>query len=260
MTTLVNILFRMLSGPFDIPNIAAGRELGNRRLDAIEQQKGERSIFAMRVNDDAADATASLLYALGGVSIRVTRKLKDLSLVALQVEGDDILPCPRASTRSSSAGIAKLARFGDWILVLRHLVFYFEDRRALVWDASAQRELLRLLFLSTDDTREWTTRTRDILERDSLVRNLSYAFRKEQRALAKLESSVNSADEVRQQLLVVRRSRDAAWLRTDQTSIKCHVKPARNCHARKSTPDICRSAPFGAGQNESGAGASPKEA
>jgi hypothetical protein len=43
---------------------------------------------------------------------------------------------------------AGVSSFADWILLLRHLTFYFEDRRTLVWDPSAQRQLLRLLVLA----------------------------------------------------------------------------------------------------------------
>lgn len=203
-TTLVTILFRMLSGPSDIPNIAAGGELGNRRLDAVLMSRTERRLFAIRVNDDAAGATASLTFGLGGVKFKVTRALDTLDLAALEVDGE-ISPHGENEYQDLICRCAKLASFGDWILILRHLVFYFEDRRGLVWDASAQRELLRLLFLPTDDTREWTRNAREILELDSLARNLGYAFRKEERALAKVESSVGSADEIRQQLKILER-------------------------------------------------------
>ncbi len=202
-TTLVTILFRMLSGPADIPNIATGRELGNRKLDAAPLLRDERRLFAMRVNDDAKDAVATLQFTLGSTTFDLTRSLADLQLLELAVDG---VPHDNASETAYQDLVcegARLASFGDWILILRHLVFYFEDRRELVWDPTAQRELLRLLFLSVEDTRRWTSSSREILAKDSLYRNLGYAFRKSERTLTKVERKVGTADEIRQQLEIL---------------------------------------------------------
>jgi len=202
-TTLVTILFRMLSGPVDISNIASGRELGNRRLDATPLLRTDRRVFAMRVNDDAVEATASLSFILGSTVFEVRRALSDLRVLELIVDGIAYEDVTESDFQDLVCNRARVASFGDWILILRHLVFYFEDRRELVWDPTAQRELLRLLFLSIDDTIEWTSKSREILERDSLVRNLGYAFRKSERTLSRVERKVGSADEVRQQIEIL---------------------------------------------------------
>ncbi len=70
----------------------------------------------------------------------------------------------------------------------------------MVWDATAQRQILRLLFLPIDQASKWTFFTRQIGELDSAVRNLHFGLTREERALAKTERFVGTEDEVRQQL------------------------------------------------------------
>jgi hypothetical protein len=198
-TTLVTILYRMLTGPTDIPNIDTGGPLGNRRLDTKTIPQAERRIFSSRVMDDAVDAEATLSFSLAETDIRIKRNMKTLDVLTLVV-GDEELEPSQDVFEAIIQSHATLSSFSDWILVLRHLVFYFEDRRALVWDASAQRQLLRLLFLPTDEARRWTLREREILELDSLVRNLQYSLSKEQRYVSRAKRAVGTLDEVRQQL------------------------------------------------------------
>lgn len=198
-TTLVTILYRMLTGPTDIPNIETGGPLGNRRLDTKTIPQADRRIFSSRVMDDAVDAEATLSFSLAETNIRIKRSMKTLDVLTLVV-GDEELEPSQDVFEAIIQSHAALSSFSDWILALRHLVFYFEDRRALVWDASAQRQLLRLLFLPTDEARRWTLREREILELDSLVRNLQYSLSKEQRYVSRAKRSVGTLDEVRQQL------------------------------------------------------------
>lgn len=59
-TTLIKLIYRLIGGPYDIPSLAAGEELGNRRLEATLLPSYERTMFAARVADRAASATATL--------------------------------------------------------------------------------------------------------------------------------------------------------------------------------------------------------
>ena len=177
-STLVMIIYRMLTGPYDIPNISASVTLGNKSTDSARISQTSRKTFALRVNDGATDSVALLEFDLGEARVRVRRSLSDLSLLSVEIDDLSADDLTEQNFQSIICQHARLASFGDWILLLRHLVFYFEDRRSLVWDPSAQRELLRLLFLDIDDTQKWNSKWRAILERDSLVRNLGYAFRR----------------------------------------------------------------------------------
>ena len=198
-TTLVTILYRLLSGTQDIPNLANSGFLGGRSLEVRTRSRAEQRTFADRVADGAKHATATLTMEIGSVEVRIARTLSDLTLQEFSVGGE-----PRETNevefQAELVRLSGLAAFGDWILALRHLVFYFEDRQALIWDTTAQRQLLRLLFLPPDLSSEWTQREREVLELDSLVRNLQYGLNKQTNRLNQVVASLSSADEVRQSL------------------------------------------------------------
>ena len=95
---------------------------------------------------------------------------------------------------------ANLGSFGDFVLMLRFIVFYFEDRRALVWDQTAQRQILRMLFLPPESARTWTEKERAILETDSRMRNLRAVLTREQQSFTQAERRAQSGEPLRDQL------------------------------------------------------------
>ena len=84
--------------------------------------------------------------------------------------------------------------------MLRFIVFYFEDRRALVWDQTAQRQILRMLFLPPESARTWTEKERAILETDSHMRNLRATLTRERGSLTRAERRAQSGEALRNQL------------------------------------------------------------
>jgi hypothetical protein len=204
-TTLVTMLYRMCTGPYDIPKLAGATELGGIKLETKKLPSPERRMFADRVNDDAKWATCTLELVLGHAKILLTRSLADLELLEMRLDGD-----PLSVSEEKFQGLVKeragLNTFGDWILVLRHLTFYFEDRRSLVWDPSAQRQLLRLLFLSSGSSKEWTEAERDIRQRDSDMRNLQNILQKEERRFSQNEEAASSATQIRKELAQLEKS------------------------------------------------------
>lgn len=203
-TTLITLIYRMLTGPYDIPNLNKRGELGGGRIDSSLMQPYERRILANRVVDGASGAHATLTFSIGKHQLVVSRRLDTLALTGLAIDG------AKSDDRYQSAilRIAELGSFGDWILLLRHLTFYFEDRRALIWDASAQRHLLRLLFLPPSQATEWRNKEREILSLDSLVRNIQYSLNKEEKLYAKAEQAATGADEIRQQISLLQKVQD----------------------------------------------------
>jgi AAA domain len=199
-STLVIMLYRLLTGPFDIPGLSGRADLGSISLEPKGVPGAVKSVFAQRVSNGAESATGRLEFNLGQRSVVVERLLSDLSLIRFEVDGAQRATDEQESFQKEIAKLVGVWSFGDWILLLRHMVFYFEDRRALVWDASAQRQLLRFLFLPATTARKWTQDERFILKLDSDARNLSYAIYKEEGALASSESMVISGADVRQEL------------------------------------------------------------
>jgi hypothetical protein len=122
------------------------------------------------------------------------------ALTSFSVDGQDLSKDGEASFQVEISKLVGVWSFGDWILLLRHLVFYFEDRRALVWDRSAQRQILRLLLLSPQVARKWTQDEREILELDSRARNLSASVYREEQELAATEIKIETSADVRAEL------------------------------------------------------------
>ncbi len=203
-TTLITLLYRMLTGPSDIPALSGRGDLGNADLAPTRLPASSRQMFANRVADNAQLATATLKFRIGATQIIVERRLKDLALVSLSIDGNQ-WGLNEDDYQKEMARLVEVWSFGDLILILRHLVFYFEDRRALVWDASAQRQLLRALFLPQATAKKWTERERAILELDSRARNLSATLYREEQALALNEKKVETSENVRAELNTLQR-------------------------------------------------------
>ena len=87
-STLLLMLFRTLTGPTDIPGAVRDGELGSARLEPKGLSRNERRTFAARVSDGALNATATVTIRLGDALIKITRSLRDLTLIEWTV--DDI--------------------------------------------------------------------------------------------------------------------------------------------------------------------------
>ena len=198
-TTFVTLIYRILTGPHDISSLSGQEELGSRRLRAFPLPPTERSFFAQRVADRAENAIARLSVSFGLHTLFIERKLSTLELVRLTLDGRT-LPTDEEGYQVTLVELANLGSFGDFVLMLRFIVFYFEDRRALVWDQTAQRQILRMLFLPPESARAWTKKERTILETDSRMRNLRAALTREQRTLTRAERRAKSGEVLRDQL------------------------------------------------------------
>lgn len=230
-TTLVTILFRMLTGPYDIPGLTGG-ELGNIRLDPKRIPPKRRSLFANRVVDNARNSIARLVFRIGKKLIAIERRLRDLSLAKLSIDSKIIPSNQEEEFQHMILEFVGLSSFADWILLLRHLIFYFEDRRELVWDASAQRQVLRFLFLPPDISKKWTADERKVLTLDSQMRNLSAVLYREERLLAESQQKAEAAPGVLEELRVLEALQEVALakrerLDTDLNDLESERQQAR---------------------------------
>ncbi|WP_414486537.1 hypothetical protein [Stenotrophomonas maltophilia] len=195
-TTMATLLFRMLSGPHDLSLLTLNAtELGGQSLDQIALQPRQKSMFADRVNDRASNAHATLELLLGGRHLKIKRAIKNLSLVEFWLDGE-LLTTKEPVYQETVFKLAGLSSFGDWLMFLRQLVFYFEDRRSLVWDASAQRQVFRMLFLPPSQARDLYTKERNVLKLDSDVRNNHAALGRLQLRVESDESKRSKSQDV----------------------------------------------------------------
>ncbi len=200
-TTLITILYRMLAGAYDLPRATIeAPELGGSSLSTTPLKPKGRALFASRVQDLAVDATATLHLSIAQKRITIRRHLKDLRLLAFHV--DEAKPIDNEDLyQELLPEFSSVSSFGDWLLLLRQMVFYFEDRKELVWDASAQRHIFRTLFLSPQEARVWYRREREILELDSRYRNDNAALTRMKKRIAADEKAVGEEASLRAELI-----------------------------------------------------------
>lgn len=230
-TTLMTMLYRMLAGTQEL-GLPEG-EVGNASLDAFELSAAQRKQFANRVNDGAKDAKCTLTFDLGAATFTVRRKLANLALESWQLGGID-QPLDEQKLRDTVTGAAGLGTFSDWLLVLRTLVFFFEDRRALVWDSGAQRQLLRCLLLTPIQAADWTQQERSILSLDSRLRNLQAAFRKEEKIQRRQATQIENEPGVRDALEVAEQRRQRLISERDTLIERIRVAERNRQQARLS--------------------------
>lgn len=197
-STLVNLLYRMLTGPSDI-SLPEGN-VGTSSLKEVSLGRSARTTFSARVHDGAAQATATLRYSIGDKEFTVERSLADLTLRTFSIDHHPSSTSEDA-LKAAILDTAGVNTFGEWIFLLRTMIFFFEDRRQLVWDPTAQRQLLRCLLLPRDQAHSWTEAERSILEIDTRMRNLNAALSREEFELRRTEKMAQTEPEVREQLV-----------------------------------------------------------
>ena len=230
-TTLVMMLYRMLTGPWDIPVLMKGGLLGTASLEAKVLRGKNRSTFANRVADNAVEASARLAFTLGSEEVVVERNIGNLTLRSFTI-GESASSKDEKLYQAEVARLANVSTFSDWILLLRYIVFYFEDRRSLVWDPSAQRQLLRILFLDPKQARQWIDREREILRLDTLVRNMSAVAYRAEKDLARDESLSSNELATREELRELDQSQEMATVALDDLLSQLPDIEARHESAR----------------------------
>lgn len=195
-TTLVTMLFRAMTGPYELPSTALTGTLGNSKLQANLLPYAARRIFANRVKDGAKDSKILLVFQLNKSVISVERSCVDLRITKLVIDETEFEDADEEMYQQKICQLSSVSSFGDWILLLRYMVFYFEDRRGLVWDQSAQRQILRILFMTPEISETWLQKEREILELDSRMRNLNSAVNREEVAFRTVSTKSITADDV----------------------------------------------------------------
>lgn len=177
-TTILTSILRALTGPVDVTGEGAPHALGvSVPENPVALRPKQIAFFAQRVADSAQAAYVVLSATFGEKTLRVTRRLADLSLVECLIDG---VPLPLAGARaereaSFQAALADLMGLGtfiDVLLVLHHVLLFHEDRPGALWDENAQRQVLRALFLERDDATRVAQLERLVQSADSQARNI----------------------------------------------------------------------------------------
>jgi len=182
-TTLVDIIVRCLTGPYNLPSATSGTEFGQVRPRIVHMPRRERHLFGKRVADGAEHATATLVVGFGTKTVEIRRRLSDLALDSFSIDGQNVNLAKRPSSTDAEdtryhdemVSLFGVASFFDALIVLHFLVFMLEDRRALVWDSNAQRQIFRVLLLPAARATEHAKAQQEVVSADSAVRK-AYRF------------------------------------------------------------------------------------
>lgn len=186
-STLINICFRCLTGPANLPSATTSGELGQIRPRSVPMAGWETKLFGNRVADGAAQATATLKFSVESTNIAVTRKLGDLSLVEMRLDikhgrsRTEEIVTEEKLFQEKLAELIGVGTFFDVLIILTFLTFMQEDRRSLVWDSTAQRQILRILLLPIKDATEFATVQQEVIAADSAVRNTQYVLQRQEK-------------------------------------------------------------------------------
>ena len=177
-TTLLLMILRSFTGPYDLTGEGASQSLsvvlpeGPVRLRAPHLRA-----FARRVSDGAAKAKVALSANVGKNVITIKRRLDNLALEGLTIDDRPVEASGTADQReavfqSTLTELIGLGSFVDVLLVLHHVILFYENRPGALWDTNAQRHLLRALCLGQDDAKRVVDLERQLQSADSRARNV----------------------------------------------------------------------------------------
>lgn len=167
-TTLLNLIYRMLVGPFDPVKADEGIQLTQTRLTHLKSFQ----YFSRRDSSTSEGAIATAEFQFGHHLVSITRKLSDLSIVALNVDGNPVVTGPETTPEFEIWRVSGCGSQYDFHLLMRSVVFFLESKTPVVWDPIAQAELFRILFLDASEALSLAQLASEIQQLDSRRRNL----------------------------------------------------------------------------------------
>lgn len=230
-TTLLTMILRSLTGPYDLTTEGVTQSLRVILPESPVRLSQHRiGFFRQRVADGARKAKVTLSTNIGDTAVTISRRLSDLYLEGLTINGKPAELPQRAIAREDEfqgklTELIGLSSFVDVLLVLHHVILFHENRPGALWDPNAQRQLLRALCLNDTDAARVVALERELQSADSQARNIharSSAMEKqrdkalereagEQGVLAKLQAEQKLLDaelEERQRLQALRERLD----------------------------------------------------
>jgi hypothetical protein len=190
-TTLLNVIFRMLVGPYE-PAKADRDRPGRRQAGLIRSKNFD--FFARRAKDSAIEARATATFVFGERRLKVTRSLQDLTLINYTLDGHETIAVvdPVAADEDLMDLMAMLMNFDvssakaresqsyryDYDFVVRNLIFFLEDKVPLIWNPDGQYVILRILLVDEELSEEISKARNDVLQADSQYRNRLWASNK----------------------------------------------------------------------------------
>ena len=218
-TTLLNVILRLLTGPYDLTGAGLG-QLGTTLPEKPARLTPQTiRFFSQRVSDNAKDATALIDVRFGESRLRIKRSLQTLQLLEASVDDRSILAqtadgdARERTYHDTIGGLMALSSFVDVLLVFHYVVFFPENRSGALWDINAQRQLLRALFVPGPAAAAISEAERQVASADSYARNISSVLFQERRRLDQAREAQAAAPGVRARLRSQQALLDASFQR-----------------------------------------------
>ncbi|WDE08330.1 hypothetical protein SG34_021195 [Thalassomonas viridans] len=183
-TTLLNAIYRLLVGPNDAPK-GGEKSLGSSKNELTPWRR--KKFFSSRVKDGALKATIEGKISFGDKSIKVKRKLSNLEVVGLSIDGEE-LDASQDMYEKTIEELSGLPSYVDFFSVVKFLIFFLEDRSDLIWDHMSQFEMFRILFFDREVAKASAKHRDDARSADSNYRNLLVSINKIKEQLEELTS------------------------------------------------------------------------
>lgn len=196
-TTLLNLIFRMLVGPFNPSKSDAAKPgSGTHKLT----RKSAFRYFSERVPDAARDAWAEADFQFGDTLLTVRRRLRDLQILSLVQDGEEWEDPDEAFFQEVCNELSGTKSDYDFHFLIRHLVFFLEERAPLIWSEDGQFEILRLLFFDDDARVTVAKLTDEVKQLDSQYRNRLYHYNSQRERFEEQLRETETQDEIVQDL------------------------------------------------------------
>ena len=243
-TTLLMMILRSFTGPFDLKGDGTLERLSVTVPEKpVKLQSTALRFFSQRVADDAKNAKMTLSAKFGDDEIIIVRSLTDISLLSCRLNGNN-LDLPNKEERevyvqNELSRLMGVGSFVDVLLLLHHVVLFHEDRVGALWDQNAQRHILRILFLESNDALQVAKLERSLQSADSQGRNIHARITATERDLHKARQREAGSEEVAERLeheqqcldtereVVVRLDRKLLQLDSDRQQARLELERAK---------------------------------
>ena len=166
-TTMLNLIYRLLVGPWDPTKAEDGVQLTRGLLT----KNRSFDYFAKR-DRTPTKGVAMGEFQFGDQRLSVTRRLTDLSVISLTIDDVPVIPKPTINLEDEIRRLSGCGRQYDFHLLVTSLLFFLEEKTPVVWDPDAQIEVFRILFLDAQAATELARLANEIQRADSRRRNM----------------------------------------------------------------------------------------
>jgi rubrerythrin len=229
-TTMLNMIYRLLVGPWDAAKADDGVQLTRARLT-----KDKSFDYFAKRDRTPTKGTATGEFAFGEQRLTVTRRLTDLSLIALSIDDQPVRPGPNIDVEDEIRRLSGCGRQYDFHLLVTSLLFFLEEKTPVVWEPEAQIEMFRILFLDTHAAPALSRLGTEIQQEDSRRRNMLTQLNSyKKRQMRALAASSSAEKEVKTEANELDRRADAIDRQLQElASASDKVEMTRNANRQK---------------------------